>query len=226
MKITKIIMLMFGILFVLSLGLVFAHEHDFDETKQIIDSGIGCDKLTDEQLESIGDYYMEQMHPGEAHEMMDQMMGGEGSESLRQVHINMAKRLYCNENVGGMMGGGMMGMMMGNNTTGSGMMGMMPMMMDMMGGNMMGQQTPQTNMMGTNMMSGSFGGSSWWLWSVVGMLFWIALLVALILLIIWLYKKVAGQATNGGSALEILKKRFAKGKITKKEFETMKKEVK
>ena len=114
MKITKIIMLMFGILFVLSLGLVFAHEHDFDETKQIIDSGIGCDKLTDEQLESIGDYYMEQMHPGEAHEMMDQMMGGEGSESLRQVHINMAKRLYCDEDVGGMMGGGMMNMMMGN----------------------------------------------------------------------------------------------------------------
>jgi len=210
----------------LSVSLVSAHEHNFAETKQLIDSGISCDKLTDEQLESIGDYYMEQMHPGEAHEMMDQMMGGEGSESLRQVHINMAKRLYCNENVGGMMGGGMMGMMMGNNTTGSGMMGMMPMMMDMMGGNMMGQQTPQTNMMGTNMMSGSFGGSSWWLWSVVGMLFWIALLVALILLIIWLYKKVAGQATNGGSALEILKKRFAKGKITKKEFETMKKEVK
>ena len=107
-------MLLFGV------SLVSAHEHDFDETKQLIDSGIGCDKLTDEQLESIGDYYMEQMHPGEAHEMMDRMMGGEGSESLKQVHINMAKRLYCNESVDGMMGGGMM---MGNNMMGSGMMG-------------------------------------------------------------------------------------------------------
>ena len=105
--------LIFGML-LLSVSLVFAHEHDFNETKQIIDSGISCDKLTDEQLESIGDYYMEQMHPGEAHEMMDKMMGGEGSESLRQVHINMAKQLYCNEDVGGMMGGGMMNMMMGN----------------------------------------------------------------------------------------------------------------
>jgi len=106
----------------LGVSLVSAHEHDFDETKQLIDSGIGCDKLTDEQLESIGDYYMEQMHPGEAHEMMDRMMGGEGSESLRQVHINMAKRLYCNENVYigyGMMGGGMMNMMMGNNMMGN-----------------------------------------------------------------------------------------------------------
>ena len=110
--------LIFGML-LLSVSLVFAHEHDFNETKQIINSGISCDKLTDEQLESIGDYYMEQMHPGEAHKMMDQMMGGEGSESLRQVHINMAKRLYCNEDIGGMMGGGMMNIMMGNNMMGN-----------------------------------------------------------------------------------------------------------
>ena len=110
----KISIIVIFSMLLLSVSLVSAHEHDFDETKQLIDSGIGCDKLTDEQLESIGDYYMEQMHPGEAHEMMDQMMGGEGSESLRQVHINMAKRLYCNEDIGGMMGGGMMNMIMGN----------------------------------------------------------------------------------------------------------------
>ncbi len=186
------------VVLLLSISLVSAHEHNFDETKQLIDSGVSCDKLTDEQLEAIGEYYMEQMHPGEAHEMMDQMMGDEGSESLKQMHIQMAKRLYCNEDVGGMMGGGMMNMM------GSG--GMM-------------------NMMVSNMMGGSFGGGLWWLWSIVGMLFWIALLVALILLIIWLYKKVTGQTTNDGSALEILKKRFAKGEITKKEFESMKKRI-
>ncbi len=89
--------------------LVVAQEnHDFTEAKQLIDSKISCDKLTNKQLEKIGDYYMEQMHPGEAHEYMDRMMGGEGSESLKQVHINMARRIYCNENIGGMMGGGMM----------------------------------------------------------------------------------------------------------------------
>jgi len=114
------------VVLLLNIGIASAHEHNFDETKQLINLGISCDKLTDEQLESIGDYYMEQMHPGEAHEMMDQMMGGEGSESLRQVHINMAKRLYCNEDVGGMMGGGMMNVMMGNNMMGSGMMGNYP----------------------------------------------------------------------------------------------------
>ena len=103
-------------------NIVSAHQHDFSETKQIIDSGISCDKLTDEQLEAIGDYYMEQMHPGEAHDIMDKMMGGEGSESLRQTHITMAKSIYCNEG-SGMMDGSMMNMMMGNNMMGSGMMG-------------------------------------------------------------------------------------------------------
>ncbi len=192
----KMLGFIIGIILLLNINLIFAHEHDFAETKQLIDSGTSCDKLTEEQLEGIGDYYMEQMHPGEAHELMDQMMGGEGSESLRRMHINMARRLYCNESIGGMMGAGMMG---GG-------------MMKMMAG-------------GGNMMGGSLGGGLWWLWSIVGMLFWIALLVALILFIIWLYKKVTGQTTNGSSALEILKKRFAKGEITKKEFESMKKEI-
>ena len=54
--------LIFSIL-LLSVSLVFAHEHDFDETKQLIDSGIGCDKLTDEQLESIGDYFNRAVSP-------------------------------------------------------------------------------------------------------------------------------------------------------------------
>lgn len=103
-----------SMILLLSISFVFAHEHDFAETKKLIDSKISCDKLVDEQLESIGEYYMGQVHPGEAHELMDKMMGGEGSETLRQMHINMAKRLYCNENINiGMMGGGMMSMMMG-----------------------------------------------------------------------------------------------------------------
>jgi putative membrane protein len=179
----------------LSISLVSAHNHNLDEAKQLIGSEIACDKLSDEQLEMIGEYYMEQMHPDEAHEIMDQMMGGESSNRLKQMHIQMARRLYCNENVGGMIGGSMMNMMMGS-------------------GGMM------------NMVGGSAWSGSWWLWIIVGTLFWIALLVALILLIIWIYKKITGQAINDSSALEILKKRFVKGEITKKQFESMKKEIK
>ena len=47
---------------------------------------------------------MEQMHPGESHKSMEQMMDGEGSETLRQTHIAMAKRFYCNERAAGMKG--------------------------------------------------------------------------------------------------------------------------
>ena len=191
--------LIFSIL-LLNINLIFAHEHNFDETKQLIDSGISCNSLTDEQLESIGDYYMEQMHPGEAHEMMDQMMGGEGSDSLKQMHIQMGKRLYCNEDIGGMMGGGMMNMMMGNNMMGSGGMGMM-------GSGMMGNYPAYYGYNG--------------LWNIL----WPIFLIGMIALIIWLIYKFAGKWKESETPINILQKRYAKGEINKKQFEEMKKEL-
>ncbi len=196
----KIIMIL-GIL-LLAAALVLAangdHKTAVDEGKKLVDSGINCDKLTDGQLEVIGEYYMEQMHPGEAHEMMDQMMGGEGSDSLKQMHIQMAKRLYCNEDVGGMMGGnmmgsgGMMGMMpMMMNMMGGGMVGsnnasaMMPMMgQGMMGGNMMNWQAPQTNGMGG--MMGNWGNSGYW--NFINILYIILLIGLIILVYLWSIK--------------------------------------
>lgn len=47
--------------------------------------------ISDDEWERLGDAVMEQQHPGEAHGLMDQMMGREGSDSLRQIHINMGK---------------------------------------------------------------------------------------------------------------------------------------
>ena len=121
-KITSIL-----VIFLLSIVAVLAqesHDSEIEEGKKLVESKVSCDKLGNEQLEAIGDYYMEQMHPGEAHEIMDNMMGGEGSESLKQVHINMAKRLYCNENV--YIGYGMMGSWGMTNMMGRGMMGSYP----------------------------------------------------------------------------------------------------
>jgi len=68
-------------------------------------------KLSNDDWERLGDAIMEVQHPGQAHEAMDQMMGGEGSESLRQMHINIGKTYLGNGgNYGyGMMGGGTMG---------------------------------------------------------------------------------------------------------------------
>ncbi len=104
-------------------GFAFAHgEDEFAEAEEIINMKTACENLSEEQLESLGDYYMEQMHPGELHEIMDERMGGEGSDRLTQVHIAMGKTFYCGEHgavpspmMNTMIGRGMMG--------GSGMMG-------------------------------------------------------------------------------------------------------
>ena len=103
-----------GVLFlILSLSIMSVYavsQDELNQAKALIDSNIICNQLTNDQLEIMGEYYMEQMMPGEAHERAHQMMGlTEGSEAEEQFHINMAKRIYCGENVGGgMMGGGMM----------------------------------------------------------------------------------------------------------------------
>jgi hypothetical protein len=94
-------------------GLAFAAE-DFSEGKRLVESKADCSQLSDGQLEAIGEYLMEQLHPGAAHERMDAMMGGEGSASLRNAHIQMAQVIYCGRTdvsltYGGMMGMGMMG---------------------------------------------------------------------------------------------------------------------
>ena len=179
-------MLVLGIFILLS-SIGFAEEN-FDEAITAIQSNVPCAQLTDTQLEEIGDYYMEQMHPGELHERMDSIMGGEGSESLRNAHINMAKMFYCGEQ--NAMSMSMMNMMMGR--TG--------------------------NMMGNNLDYGMMGswGYSWW-----RIFFMIICWGAIIWLIVWLIRKT--QEGSKESPVEIAKRRFAKGEITKKEFEEIKK---
>lgn len=154
-KVTGSLIFVFLIIFLLSTSLVLSHEEgDFAKAEEIIKSNASCSQLTEEQLELIGDYYMEQMHPGDAHEIMDERMGGEGSETLRQMHINMAIRFYCNEYSNSMMGT-MMGMM------GMGMMGTSMMGYSNIGNtNILGGENMAYNMMGYGMMgSGTLGAS-------------------------------------------------------------------
>jgi uncharacterized membrane protein len=185
-------------------GMAFAtmDKSEQAEAKQLITSNASCDELSQDQLELIGDYYMEQMHPGEAHETMDRMMGGEGSDSLKSAHIQMALVLYCGQT--------------NTSVTYGGMMGMMPFMFRSSGygGGMMGY--PYGGMMGYDMMG--YGGWGW----VLALAFWILVFAVLVLLALWLYKSVAGR---GSASLEILKQRYARGEISKKEFEGMKKDL-
>ncbi len=110
--------------FLLIFGLtVFAHSaEDFVEGKKLIESKFDCKDLTEDQLKLIGAYLMEQMHPGEAHELMDKVMGLENDPVYdKKFHASLARTLYCNES--GVMP--MMGLrsMMGFSNNGSGMMG-------------------------------------------------------------------------------------------------------
>lgn len=126
----KKIMFAMAVFLLLNLSLAIAiTQQEASEAKSLIDSKANCKSLSDSQLEIIGEYYMEQMHKGESHELMHQMMGmKEGSEAEKQFHINMAKAIYCGDKnaFGGMMNGGMMSMMgsgFGTNMMSQGMMG-------------------------------------------------------------------------------------------------------
>jgi putative membrane protein len=72
---------------------------------------------------------------------------------------------------------------------------------------------------------GMMGGG----WSIFGWLFMILFWAAIILAIIWLYKQIRGPTVEptatGESPVDILKKRYASGEITKEQFEKMKKEL-
>ncbi len=112
-----VILILFGIF-----GVVSADGDAFAEGKELVESNTSCDKLTEHQLEEIGEYIMEQMHPGTSHEAMHNMMSfKEGDPEEEKFHVNLAKAMYCNQNDSsmksyGMMGGGMMGNnMMGGN---------------------------------------------------------------------------------------------------------------
>jgi putative membrane protein len=65
-----------------------------------------------------------------------------------------------------------------------------------------------------NMMYGYYGFG--WLWMIV---FW----AAVIWLIVWLVRRNQCGARNNAS--DILKERYAKGEITKKEFDQMKRDL-
>lgn len=152
------------------------------------------DKVSDEQLEELGDAVMSVMHPDpKEHDWMDNMMGGEGSSTLSAMHKMMAYN-YLRDSYGGMMGQGMMGP-------------------GMMGRGMMGQGT-----MGRGVMDFGYGGIFMWVLFLI-------LIAVVTYLVIKATKTKGFVASTAETPLAILKKRYAKGEITRQEFEKMKKDL-
>ncbi|HLC48267.1 MAG TPA: hypothetical protein VJI13_04305 [Candidatus Norongarragalinales archaeon] len=147
---------------------------EITEAENLITSNQNCISLSSGQLELIGEYVMERMHPGEAHEFMHRMMGlEEGSEDEGQFHINLAKSIYCGDSSNyGMMGGGVRGNMMRG---------------------MMGYGTAGTGY--GNGMMGNYGNGGIFGWNIFELLVAILLvgLIVLVYLSVWNKAKESGK---------------------------------
>ncbi len=186
--------------------------------QQLQSGAISCADLSQQDLDAMGDYFMEQMM-GSYHNSMDavlrQRLGDAGDTAM---HVAMGERFSgCNIAAALPL---------------SGNEGFYP-MVQMMGGY---DGTPATNgygMMGTTyapvdngysqgMMGGWEYGRSWlsWIWIV---LWYIVTILLIVLGIRWLRKShlIGGHR----SSLDILKERYAKGELSKEHFEEMRKEI-
>lgn len=186
---------------------------DIMETQAVSEQEqIDCEKIAEDEWEKIGDAVMgEMIGDNEQHEMMDAMMGGEGSESLRAMHVRMGQQyLGCGDGMGM---SGMAPFRSGSMEGRGGMMNMTPLRSSGFAGQVSGMMG---NMFGLNSAMGLGTG---------GMLaFWVLVIIVIGLFIAWFNRK-QNTVSSSKTALDILKERYARGEIDKKEFETKKRDL-
>jgi len=128
-----------------------------------------CPKVSNDQFEKIGDAWMDVRIGNEAaHERMDQMLGGEGSQSLTNAHIQMGENY------------------LGCNTNGT-QYNWMPMMLDYQNTASKGGGFP---MMGWGYGYGNGGNGFGWGFGALGLILWLVVLIDFILAGIWLWQQI------------------------------------
>ena len=82
-----------------------------------------------------------------------------------------------------------------------------------------------TGTMGPGMMNWGYGMG--WGWMIIMAVFWISVIVGIVFLIRWLVLSTdrGRERKAEDSAIEILKRRYARGEIDKEEFEEKKKDL-
>ena len=169
-----------------------------------------CKNLSDEQYDSLGEYFMGQsigntQRHAAMNQMMTSMMGEEGEE---QMHIVIGKRLSGCDTSAQVPSNGL---------------GFMPMML------MMGSAFSRwpSGFGGTKGGENSMMGYGWNGFGILGwipmLLFWILLILGVVALV--RYLGTSGQQQEHRTPFDILKERYSRGEINKKEFEEKKKDL-
>lgn len=166
---------------------------------------VACANLSDDDFTVLGEYFMGLMM-GDSHAAMNQMMvGAMGEAGEEQMHVAVGKRLSgCDPSAVYPASGG----------------GFMP-MMNMWGPyGMMGGRYSSGGWWGMHGYSGAWG----WLGAALSVLWWVFVIAFFAVAIKWLFYSRHGWRRQT-SALEILTERYAKGEISKQEFEEKKKDL-
>lgn len=184
-----------------------SQQQDEQVGKKLVDQlnnrQITCQKLTDEDYEKIGEYYMGQSIGDVArHTQVDKhmqaMMGEQGEE---QMHVVLGKRSSgCQPDA----------------TPSRSGTSFTPMMWMMGGGG-----NPMMGFSGWNNMMGGWGGFGIFGWLFM-LIFWALIILGIIAII--RYLSTTGKKESR-SPLDILKERYAKGEMSKEAFEEMKKDL-
>lgn len=173
---------------------------------ELVNKKISCEKLKDSDFEKIGEFLMEQqIGNSEKHALMNQMMQNMMSQNgEEQMHIVIGKRgTGCDTNALIPQHGDKFLPMMGMNGNWNNQ--------DWRGG--------ANSMMGfdwNDMMGWGGFGFGW----ISMLLFWLILVLAIVFIL--KYAGISKTANDSKSPLDILKERYAKGEIDKKEYEEKK----